>query len=82
MEARDREREEGEARNRRHREAWRRFFLLTRFHLQLKRLLRTLAARHTNECKPSIDNRRWYCSNGMAIRQFLAILRRNIDFPV
>ena len=52
------------------------------FQLQLNRLFRALPARDTDKGQPPIDDRGGHRTDGMAIGQFLAVFRGDIDFPI
>lgn len=55
---------------------------LALFQLQLNRLFRTLPARHPDERQSPVDDGGGYRTNGMAIRQLLAVFRGDINFPI
>ena len=52
------------------------------FDLQLNGLFRALPTRHSDESQPSVDDRCRHGTDRMPIGQFLAIFRRDINFPV
>src|SRR6185437_13049784 len=52
------------------------------FNFQLNGLFRTLSTRHSDKRQPSVDDGCGHGTDRMPIGQFLAVFRRNINFPI
>src|SRR5690349_8167699 len=55
---------------------------VSRFHLELQRFFGTLSARDPDKSQTTVDDRRRDGTHRMAIRKFLAVRGRDVDFTI